>query len=64
MRRLAWQAGNDKLPRTADPTDSYITQRHTQFPAIELQIVVEPSTGRLRRVDVGDLDVDFGVQFR
>jgi len=64
MRRLPWQTCNGQLPRTADPTDSYIAQRHTRFPVIELQIVVEPSASGLRRLNVGDLDVDLRAQFR
>ena len=58
MRHLLWQAGNEILRWTADATDSYTAQRHTRFSVIKLQIVVEPSTGRLRNVSVGDLDTD------
>ena len=64
MRRVAWKESNDRLPWTADPADSYIAQGRSRLPVIELQIVVEPSASCLRRLNVGDLDVDLRAQFR
>jgi hypothetical protein len=64
MRILAWQEGNDRFPWTVGPTGSYIAQGRSRLPVTELQIVVEPFASGLRRLSVGDLDVDLGAQFR